>query len=92
MNDQNAGEKFEKLQVPLSYEEANSLTQKVLFALAEIGGGQPVDVVRKLEELEPDAPNKEIIAKTHLILTELYSQGAIKGDLNDGSIIYHIQP
>jgi hypothetical protein len=90
MNDQEFREQFKPVHVPASYAEADSLQEKVVFALAEISEGPAEEVVRKLEELDPEAPNKEVIGITHRVLSELYGMGLIAGHEQEGSIFYNL--
>ena len=70
MNDQEFRDHFKPIQVPASYAEAGTLQEKVVFALAAVGEGPIEAVVKKLEELDPDADSKEVIGVTHRVLSE----------------------
>jgi hypothetical protein len=90
MNDQEFREHYKPVHIVASYQEANTLQEKVIYALANIGEGSAEEVVLKMEELDPEAPNKEVIGVTHRILTELHSSGLIAGREERGSIIYNL--
>jgi hypothetical protein len=68
--------------------EENEIKEKVLLALTELGKGTAEDVVKKIQDLNPDLPNKEVIGGAHKILADLYAQGQIAGTDSDGTIIY----
>jgi hypothetical protein len=90
MNDAAFREQFKPVHVPSSFKEAGNLQDKVVFALAEINEGTPDEVSRKLEELEPNVPNKEVIADVHRILTELFGKGLIAGREIEGGLVYNL--
>jgi phage gp29-like protein len=60
----------------------------VLQALTALGKGTAEEVVKKLEQLYPDLPNKEVIGGTHKILTDLFAQDKIAGIDSEGTIVY----
>ena len=82
--------KDQALSVPASYQDAGSIQEKVLFALASVGEAPAEAVVRKIEELEPAAENKEVIAVSHRVLTELHTSGLINGKETEGVIYYSL--
>jgi hypothetical protein len=79
-----------KLKVPAAYGEGASIIEKVAFALTDIGRGSAEDVVKNMERLDPGADNKELIAATHQVLTELHKQGQITASEDNGNLVYHI--
>lgn len=82
--------KDQELSVPAGYQAAGTLQEKVLFALSATGEGPAEAVVRKIEKLDPGAANKEVIAVTHRILTELHTSGLIRGVEREGVIYYSL--
>lgn len=90
MDDAAFREQFKPVHVPAHFDDAENLQDKVIFALAEIGEGTPDAVSRKLEELEPQVSNKEIIADVHLVLMDLYGKGLIAGREQDGGFVYNL--
>ncbi|TSJ39687.1 hypothetical protein FO440_18280 [Mucilaginibacter corticis] len=90
MDDAAFREQFKPVHVPAGFDQAGNLQDKVVFALAEIGAGTADAVSRKLEALEPDIPEKEIIAKVHLVLTGLYKKGLIAGNEHNSGLVYNL--
>ena len=74
--------------VPSKMEEAETLQDQVVFALARLGKGTTDQVVKKMEELLPKAPDKELIAGTHEVLTQLFEKGLLTGSESEGNIVY----
>jgi hypothetical protein len=68
--------------------EDQEIEIKVLDALTELGKGTAEEVVKKIELLYPDLPNKEVIGGAHKILAYLFAQGKIDGIDRDGTIVY----
>lgn len=81
---------METLLIPATYDLARTVTDKVIFALACVGSGTADEVVRRIEELEPDADQQPVIGTTHPILTELYQQAKIAGHERDGNLVYEL--
>jgi Fe2+ or Zn2+ uptake regulation protein len=73
-----------------SYENAETDIDKVTFILAGLGKGKAEDVVKRLEEHEPEVDPKLLIATVHQVLTELYENGKIKAHDADGSLVYSL--
>jgi hypothetical protein len=67
------------------------LNEQVMAAVRELGQGTADEIVKKVEEANPDAENKELIAATHFALTELHDGGKLKGTDREGSIVYSLQ-
>jgi hypothetical protein len=80
-----------EIKIPLAYPDARSHQDKVLFALFGIGEGRAEDVIRRIELLEPGVSCQEVIAVTHLILTELHASGTIIGREESGNILYSLK-
>lgn len=77
--------------VPATYNGANNVTDKVIFALADIGAGTADEVIRHIEQLDPGADHKPVIAATRQVLTGLYEKGQITGAEKDGNLVYSLQ-
>ena len=90
ITDEEFREQHKPLYVPASYEKAQTIKDKVIFALADIGNGTVEQVVKRLEELSPEADHKPIIAATHDILTRLFQNGQLTGTDKDGDIVYKL--
>jgi hypothetical protein len=90
LTDEQFREQHKPLHVPASFEDAASETDKVVFALADIGEGTADEVIRHLEELDPDAAHKPVIAGAHQVLTDLYEAGLIAANDRKGRLVYNL--
>ena len=90
MDDAAFREQFKPVHVAASFEKADNLQDKVVFALAAIDEGTADAVALKLEELEPQVPEKALIADVHQVLTELYGKGLIAGNDIDGGLTFNL--
>jgi hydroxyethylthiazole kinase-like sugar kinase family protein len=79
------------VQVPANYGAAQNMEEKVIFAISEACRGNASEIVKLMEWHEPGADNKQLIADTHDILTELYKNGLINGTESDGTLLYSIK-
>ena len=77
MTDEQFREAHQPLQVPSSLEAANNLSDKVLFALADLDCASAEQIIQHIEELNTGAESKPLIAGVRSILTEWYQQGRI---------------
>jgi hypothetical protein len=91
MDDAAFREEYKPVHVPALFNEAKNLQDQVVFALAEIGEGTADMISQKLEELEPDKPEKEVVAEVHEILSALFTKGLIAGHEQDGTLTYNLQ-
>jgi hypothetical protein len=90
ITDEEFREQHKPLHVPSAYEQAKTIIDKIVFALADIGEGTADAVIRHLEELEPTADQKPLIAATRELLTALYNNGHIAGHEENGDLIYNL--
>jgi hypothetical protein len=90
MTDEEFRELHKPIHVPASYQEAESVTDKVVFALADLGEGTADAVIRHIEELDPQADHKPLIATTRELLTALYNNGHIAGHEQNGDLVYNL--
>ena len=90
MNDAEFREQYQPVHVPASFHDANTLQDKVIFALAELGEGTAEEVTIKLERLEPSAPAKQVIAAVHEVLSALHGKGLISASETEGNLKYNL--
>jgi hypothetical protein len=90
LTDEQFREQYKPVHVPASFDEAVNLQDKVLFALAELGKGDAAQIVQKIEELDPKASDKQVIAGVHQVLTDLYGKGLIAGNDDHGDLVYNL--
>jgi hypothetical protein len=91
MDDTEFKDQYKPIPVPARFTDANRLQDQVIFALAENGQGTADEITKTLESLIPDAPNKEVIANVHHVLSGLYEKGLIAGRESNGNLIYSLQ-
>lgn len=91
MNSGKFNEQNQPLRLAPSFQQAATLQEQVIFALAELGRATAREVTIKLEELEPDAPAKQLIAAVHQILTTLHGMGHISAIELDGELSYALE-
>jgi len=90
MTDEEFRSEYKPLQVPPAYDRTHSVTEKVIFALADIGEGTAEAVVRHIEWLDPDANHKLVIATTHDVLTDLFQKGLLGAREDNGDLIFNL--
>ena len=88
--DEEFRESHQPLHVPAAYDQAANVTEKIVFALADINEGTADDVIRKIEQLEPEADHKPVIAATRQSLTDLFDKGMIAGTERDGNLVFNL--
>jgi hypothetical protein len=59
MNDEEFREAYKPLYVPAHYNAADTLQNKMIFALAELGEGTAEEVTIELEKLEPGIADEQ---------------------------------
>lgn len=90
LTDEEFREQHKPLHVPTSYGNAESLVDKVVFALADLGEGTADEVIRHIEQLDPGAGQKPVIAATRQVLTGLYEKGLVTGEEREGNLVYNL--
>ena len=90
MTDEEFRKQHQPLHVATHIEDTDTITDQVVFALADLGEGSPDAIARHLEELMPNTNAKVLIAETHRILSELQEQGRIAATDKDGTFIYNL--
>jgi len=90
MTDEQFREEHKPIHVPAHFADAQTPTDKVIFALADQGEATAEQIIRRLEELEPSAEDKPLIAGTRQLLNELSNKGAISLIERNGELVYHL--
>jgi hypothetical protein len=90
LTDEEFREQYKPVHIPAGFDEANSLQDKVLFALADLGEADAAQIVQKLEALDPAVPDKLVIANVHRVLAELHGKGLIAANENNGDLYYNL--
>src|ERR1700744_2328851 len=90
LTDDEFQEEYKPLHVPAHYQAADTLQNKMIFALAEIGEGTADDVIQELERREPGITEKRnrIFVKTNLQM--LYENGHLTGAEQGGVTYYNL--
>lgn len=90
LTDEEFREEYKPLYIPAHYLEADTQENKVVYALAQLGEGSATDVMKKLEELEPNIGTEQFAALAKQVLTGLYNKGLIKGEDRNGVMHYNL--
>jgi hypothetical protein len=83
-------EQHKPLHIPSSFKEAASVTDQVVFALAELGEAAAGEVIRRIELLDPAADAQQLIAAAHEVLTQLYQKGLLGAVEKGGDLVYNL--
>lgn len=79
---------LEPIHVPYRYNEQDSIEQKVIFALGQLGEATAKDAFNKLKQVNTAETISEDEAEQ--ILSGLHDQGLIKAEKNAGKITYNL--
>ena len=90
LSDEEFREEYKPLYIPAHYHEADTQENKVVYALAQLGEGSMTEVMKKLEELEPNVGTGQFTALAKQVLTRLYDKGLIKGEDRQGIMYYNL--
>ncbi len=63
LSDEEFREEYKPIQIPSAYFTDDTQENKIIFALSELGEGTAAEVIGKLEELEPNIKDEQLIAK-----------------------------
>ena len=89
LNEEEFREEYKPLYIPAHYEEADTQENKIVYALAQLGSGTVTDVIKKLEELEPNITTPQFTALAKQVLARLYDKGIINGSDMHGRMYYN---
>lgn len=90
LTDEQFREQYRPLHIPASFEQADTVTDQIVFALADLGEATADEVIRHLEELQPVDNSKQLIAEVRQLLTQLYNNGQIAAKEKDGDLVYNL--
>ena len=79
LTDEEFREEYKPIQVPAHYRKADTLQNKMIFALAEVGDGTVADVIDEMEKLEPGMANEQNRAFVNTTLASLFDHGHVTG-------------
>ena len=90
LTDEEFREEYKPLYVPAHYEAADTLQNKMIFALAALGEGTDDEVIAELEKHEPGIADEQhrVVVKT--ILASLYDHGHLTGAEKNGCMHYNL--
>ncbi len=89
LSDQDFREEFKPIQIPASYDISDSLENRAIFALANLGEANGDEVFKKMRAYEPGI--KEVTIKfIKQYLFTLYEKGLLKGTKEGSSIRYNL--
>lgn len=90
LTDEEFREEYKPLHVPAHYDTADTLQNKMIFALAEIGDGTAEDVIAELEKLEPGVGDEQNRAFVKTTLASLFDHGHLTGSEKKGHMNYNL--
>lgn len=80
-----------QVSIPSNYSEAATIQDKVLFALSDLEQGTAVSIIQRLEQLEPAADTKALIAAAHEALANLHQHNLIIAEPANGDLVYRLK-
>lgn len=89
-SDEDFREAFKPLHVPAHYDDAVTLQDKTVFALANINEGTAEDILTELSQLDPSIISDENAETVKEILTHLYKNGLLGGAEHAGVTHYNL--
>jgi hypothetical protein len=90
LTDEEFREEYKPLQVPAHFDAADTQQNKMIFALAGIGGGSAADVIAEMEKLEPGVGSEQLNALVKQALQNLYDKGLLSGTEQSGAMRYNL--
>ena len=90
LSDEQFREEFKPLQIPAVYSTEDEFTDKVLYALAQLGEATSHEVLAKLEELEPGIRNDLLFEKINEYLTGQFNKGLLNGGKKEGLVTFNL--
>lgn len=90
LSDEEFREEYKPVYIPSTYSRDDTRQNKIMYALAQLGEGTVTEVIDRLEELEPNIKNEQLIAITKEVLTHLYDKGLLKGEERNGKMHYNL--
>jgi len=90
LTDEEFREEFKPLQVPPAYSEAESLEEKILFALAEAGEANASEVCDRLTVLDPDLRKEDLGEKVKSYLLRQFDKGLLNGGKKEGLMYFNL--
>jgi hypothetical protein len=90
MTDEEFREEYKPLHVPAHYDAADTLQNKMIFSLAEIGDGTADEVVTELEQREPGIADEQNRVFVNATLKSLFDHGHLTGAEKDGEMRYNL--
>ncbi|MGN6181401.1 MAG: hypothetical protein ACTHNW_19615 [Mucilaginibacter sp.] len=90
LTDEEFREEYKPIQVPAHYDQADTQLNKMIFALAQLGEGTDVEVLKKLDKLEPGFKTEQSRAFVSATLKELYDKGHLTGSEHEGVMHYNL--
>jgi predicted transcriptional regulator len=89
LSDSEFREAFKPLYIPAHYEQADTIENKVAYALAQLGEGTVSNVMDHLESLQPGFWADQLTPVKH-VLTDLYDKGLLSGRDEHGHMYYNL--
>ncbi len=90
LTDEEFREEYKPIQVPAHYDQADTLHNKMIFALAQIREGTAEDIIAELKKLEPGIPGEQSRAFVKTTLAALFEHGHLTGSERDAQMHYNL--
>jgi len=90
LTDEEFREEYKPLHVPAHYDGADTLQNKMIFALAQIGDGTADEVIAELQKLEPGISNEQNRTFVKTTLARLFEHGHLTGSEKSGQMHYNL--
>jgi hypothetical protein len=90
LTDEEFRQEHKPLQVPAHYDPADTLQNKMIFALAQIGEGTAQSIIAQMEKLESGLSDEQSRAFVKMTLSTLFEHGHLTGSEKDGQMHYNL--
>ena len=90
MSDEEFLREYHPLHIPARYNPADSLQDRVLYGLAQVGEGTPEDIGIEIAKLDTSVEPEGFSNTAAEILHHLFDKGLIKGEEKDGVMHYDL--
>lgn len=90
LTDEEFCEEYKPLHVPAHYDKSDTLQNKMIFALAELGDGTAEQVIAELEKREPGLTDEQNSMFVKTTLASLFDHGHLTGLEKNGEMHYNL--
>lgn len=90
LTDEEFRQEYKPLYVPAHYDTADTLQNKMIFALAEIGDGTADEVIAEMERREAGIADEQNGTFVKATLASLFEHGHLTGSEHSGEMHYNL--